>query len=247
MTDWFSLSNAEEVASPALILYPDRIRENIRRMIQIAGNAERLRLHLKTHKLAEVVRLHLEHWIRKFKCATIAAAEMAALAGADDVLVAYPVVGPNAGRLLELVKKFPATKFSAVADDRGAIQNLSKTFAEAGQSVEVLLDIDCGQHRTGVEAGPKAAELYRLLGTLPGLKAGGLHVYDGHVNDPDPARRAVLCEAAFAPVRPFQSELTTAGLSIPCMVAGGTPTFSIHAKSPKVDCSTGTCVLWAFG
>jgi D-serine deaminase-like pyridoxal phosphate-dependent protein len=247
MIDWFALSNAGNIPSPALILYPDRIRENIRRMIQVGGSADRLRPHIKTHKLAEVVRLHLEQGIRKFKCATIAEAEMAALAGAADVLIAYPVVGPNAGRLLELVRKFPAANFSSIADDAGAMQALSETFAGAGQTIEVLLDIDCGQHRTGVEAGPKALELYRLLGSLPGLKPGGLHVYDGHINEPDPAKRASLCDAAFAPVRGLQIELTKDGLSVPRAVAGGTPTFPIHATNPQVECSPGTCVLWDFG
>jgi len=247
MSDWFSLSNSKSVPSPALILYPHRIKENIRRMIQVAGGAERLRPHIKTHKLAEVVRLQVNDGIRKFKCATIAEAEMAAAAGAAEVLVAYPPVGPNTGRLLELVKRFPGVKFSTIADDAEAIQALSKTFAAANQSVEVLLDIDCGQHRTGVEPGPNAVELYRLIGSLPGLSPGGLHVYDGHIHEPDPFKRASLCDAAFAPVKTFQIELTKAGFPVPRLVAGGTPTFPIHAKNSQFECSPGTCVLWDFG
>src|SRR6185295_5116044 len=116
MSDWFAVENAGEVPSPALLLYPERIRENIRRMIRLAGGANRLRPHLKTHKLAEVVRMQLEEGLTKFKCATIAEAEMAAGAGAKDVLIAYPIVGPNVNRLLELVKTFPVTAFSCVAD-----------------------------------------------------------------------------------------------------------------------------------
>ena len=102
MSDWFHVAAAEEVASPALLLYPERIRENIRRMIRIAGGPTRLRPHIKTHKLAELVQMQIGEGITKFKCATIAEAEMAAGAGAKDVLIAYPLVGPNAKRLLEL-------------------------------------------------------------------------------------------------------------------------------------------------
>lgn len=247
MSDWFTVQNAGAVPSPALLLYPDRIRENIRRMIRVAGGTSRLRPHLKTHKLAEVVRLQLEEGITKSKCATIAEAEMAAGAGARDVLIAYPMVGPNVGRLLELVKAFPATAFSCVADDADAVRHLSKTFSDSRRALDVLLDVDCGQHRTGVEPGAEGIKLYRLIATSTGLRPGGLHVYDGHIHEPDFAKRTGLCAAAFSPVNEFHRELLAAGLPVPRIVAGGTPTFPIHAKHDSFECSPGTCVLWDFG
>src|SRR5436309_1124593 len=121
---WHELDNAGEVASPALLIYPDRIEQNVQRMLQIAGGPERLRPHVKTHKLAEVVRMQLAHGIRKFKCATIAEAEMTAGCRAPDVLLAYPPVGPNIERLIQLAKKFPTTTFSTIADDEGALRAL---------------------------------------------------------------------------------------------------------------------------
>lgn len=247
MSDWFAVQNSGEVPSPALLLYPDRIRENIRRMIRVAGGTSRLRPHIKTHKLAEVVRMQLEEGLTKFKCATIAEAEMAAGAGAKDVLIAYPMVGPNAARLLELVKAFPATMFSCLADDASATQRLSKAFSDSGRMVDVLLDVDCGQHRTGVEPGAAAMQLYRLIAASPGLRPGGLHVYDGHIHEPDLAERTERCAAAFSPVNEFHRELLSAGLPVPWIVAGGTPTFPIHAKNEAFECSPGTCVLWDFG
>src|SRR5437867_3585568 len=207
MSDWFAVQNAGDVPSPALLLYPDRVRENIRRMIRIAGGTKRLRPHIKTHKLDEVVRMQLEAGITKYKCATIAEAEMAAGAGAQDILLAYPIVGPNVTRLLELAKLFPATAFSCVADDESAIQSLSKAFLDSGRRLEVLLDLDCGQHRTGVEPGAAAMRLYRLIATSAGVHPGGLHVYDGHIHEPDLARRNELCSAAFSPVNAFRQEL----------------------------------------
>ena len=104
---WHEVVNVREVASPALLVYPDRIEENIRRMIQIAGGTERLRPHVKTHKLAEVIRIQMEHGIGKFKCATVAEAEMTASCNAEDVLLAYQPVGPNVERLVRLAKTFP--------------------------------------------------------------------------------------------------------------------------------------------
>lgn len=247
MSEWFAISNPDSVASPALLLYPERIEENIRRMIQIAGAVERLRPHVKTHKLAEVVKLQIAAGISKFKCATIAEAEMTAGAGAPDVLLAFPVVGPNAGRLLELTRAFPQTRFSAVADDAEGIAHLSRTFAAAGLNLDVLLDIDCGQHRTGVPPGAKARALYQQLASAPGLRAAGLHAYDGHIHDSDPARRIVACAEAFAPVNVLRREIMAAGLPVPRVVAGGTPTFPIHARNESFECSPGTCLLWDFG
>jgi len=247
MSDWFAVQNAEDVSSPALLLYPDRIRENIGRMVRVAGGTSRLRPHIKTHKLAEVVRMQLEAGISKFKCATIAEAEMAAGAGAHDILIAYPIVGPNVTRLIELSKLFPATSFLCVADNESAIQSLSKAFSDSGCQLGVLLDLDCGQHRTGVEPGAAAVRLYRLIATSPGLRSCGLHVYDVHIHEPDLSRRTNLCETAFSPVNAFRHDLLSAGLAVPRVVAGGTPTFPFHAKNSAFECSPGTCVLWDFG
>ena len=247
MSDWFRLDNDSDVASPALLIYPERVRENIHRMIQLAGGPERLRPHLKTHKLAEIVRMQLDAGITKFKCATIAEAEMAAAAGALDVLLAYPVVGPNAARLLELAVKFPATRFSCLADTSSAMLALGEAFHTAGRTIEVLLDVDCGQKRTGVEPGDWAIGLYQLLTQTPGLKPGGLHVYDGHLSEANLEQRTALCEAAFIPVNELRRELLAAEMSVPRVVAGGTPTFPIHARNPDFECSPGTCVLWDFG
>lgn len=247
MSAWFEVANTPDLASPALLLYPDRIAENVRRMLHVAGGPARLRPHLKTHKLPEVLRLQLDQGVTKFKCATIAEAEMAANTGAPDVLIAYPIVGPNIPRLLELSNKFPATKFSCVADDASAIQSLANAFAAAARPLEVYLDVDCGYHRTGIEPGNGAGELYRLIASSPGLKPGGLHAYDGHIDEPDLAQRTMLCDAAFAPVKAFCHDLTAAGFPVPRIVAGGTPTFPLHAKNPEVECSPGTCILWDFG
>lgn len=244
---WYAVANHEEVPSPALLAYPERIEENIRRMIKVAGGPARLRPHMKTHKMPEVIRRQLAHGLTKFKCATLAEAEMTAAAGAFDVLLAYQPVGPNVPRLVRLMKQFPGTKFSAIADDEVAIRNLSSTLATAGLQLSLLLDLDCGQHRCGVEPGPRALALYRLISQLPGLMPGGLHAYDGHIHDADPAVRAMACEAAFVPVQSLRRELEAAGLRVPVVVAGGTPTFPMHALRADVECSPGTCVLWDAG
>jgi D-serine deaminase-like pyridoxal phosphate-dependent protein len=245
--DWYSIRNVDDVPSPALLVYPDRVEENLHRMIAIAGDVARLRPHIKTHKLAEVIRRQTARGITKVKCATIAEAELAAGCGVPDVLLAYQPVGPNVPRLLRLIKTFPQTNFSAIADDADAIRALSGAATAAHATLALLLDIDCGQQRSGVGPGPAAVELYRLIAALPGLSPGGLHVYDGHIHDTDLATRTANWEAAFVPVDDLRHELAAAGLPVPRVVAGGTPTFPLHARRGDVECSPGTCVFWDFG
>jgi D-serine deaminase-like pyridoxal phosphate-dependent protein len=246
-TDWHVVENVHEIESPALLVYPERIEENIRRMIRLAGNPDWLRPHLKTVKMPEVVVMLLEHGIRRFKCATIAEAEMAADAGAPDVLLANQPVGPNVGRLCALVRRYPRTRFSTIVDDASVGKALSAVFAADGKKLEVWLDIDCGMHRTGMPPGPGAIEFYRWLSSLPGLVAAGLHVYDGHIHESDPAERARQCEAEFAPVAVLRGELERDTKGSVRVIAGGTPTFPIHARRADVECSPGTCLLWDFG
>src|SRR4051812_30339397 len=114
---WFQAANEAEIPSPALFIFPARAEANIDRMIEIAGGAGRLRPHVKTHKLAPLIRAQIERGITKFKCATVAEAEMVAAAGGEDVLLAYQPVGPTVGRLIELQRRFPQSRFSTIVDN----------------------------------------------------------------------------------------------------------------------------------
>src|SRR5436189_3682088 len=102
--EWYLIENIDEVPSPSLVVYPDRVNENIERAISIIGTPERLRPHIKTHKMPQIIQMHLRDGVTKFKCATIAEAEMASKAGAKDILVATQPVGRNIKRLGELLE-----------------------------------------------------------------------------------------------------------------------------------------------
>jgi D-serine deaminase-like pyridoxal phosphate-dependent protein len=249
MLTQYQVADTSAVYSPALLFYKDLIRRNMARAIEIAGGAARLRPHVKTHKTREIVRLELDAGITKQKCATLAEAEMLADCGAPDILLAYPMVGPNCRRLAQLVQKFPRSKIAVVADHPDATQALSDAMKAAGQTVDVLIDIDCGQHRTGIAAGAKAIELYELFGKLPGLRPGGFHVYDGHNHQESLAEREVAVRDLLAPVLEMRATLEKNGVTVPRLVLGGTPTFPVFAKLnlPGQELSPGTCVLHDHG
>ena len=247
MNDWFRLPDESAIPSPALLLFRERIEHNLRLMIEIAGGPARLRPHVKTHKLGPLVARQIELGITKFKTSTIAETEMCAAAGSPDVLLAFPQAGPNIARLCELARRFPKTGFSVVADDPSAVRALSAAALAAGVTLGALIDLDCGMHRTGIAPGEDAIALYKLIAESPALRAAGLHAYDGHITESAPAARRAECETAFAPVLALRAKLEGMGLPVPLLVAGGTPTFPIHASHTDRECSPGTTVLWDFG
>ena len=241
---WFSLQNPESVDSPALLVYPERIRRNIDLALRLAGGSEWLRPHVKTHKMAAVARLQLDAGIRQFKCATIAEAEMLAEAGAPDVLLAFPVLGPKAARLAALAAAFPETRFSALVESVEGGRNVSEAFEN--QPLDVFLDVNVGMDRTGV-APDDAADLYESLQEFPGLRVVGLHAYDGHLRDTDLALRQRQADESFALVKRAQHSIAERfGETLP-LVVGGTPPFAIHAQRTGVQVSPGTFVFWDAG
>lgn len=99
---WYEVDNTAEVNSPALLVYPDRIENNIRKMMETAGDVNRLRPHVKTHKTPEIIKMQIRHGISKFKCSTISEAEMSAKCGAGDILLAMQPVGPAIERFFQI-------------------------------------------------------------------------------------------------------------------------------------------------
>jgi D-serine deaminase-like pyridoxal phosphate-dependent protein len=245
--EWFEISNINQVDSPSLAVFPDRVKKNIDIVKQMLPDVKRLRPHVKTHKSAEVSKLLLQEGFTQFKCATIAEAEMLGSVSAPDVLLAYQPVGPKADRLAELVKAFPKTKFSCLVDNDAVADHLSEVFKKINHRLPVYIDLNIGMDRTGIKPGDSAESLYKKCQSLQGIISVGLHAYDGHLRDEDLKVRTEKCDKGFAPVFEMQKNLVNAGLEEPIIVVGGTTTFPIHAKRDKVVCSPGTFIYWDKG
>ena len=244
---WFHVENEADIPSPALLFYRTRIEHNLQLMIKIAGAANRLRPHVKTHKTAEIIAMQIRLGITRFKASTIAEAEMCAAVGATDVLLAMPCVGINAHRLAELALKFPDTQFSSIADAEETIRFLASAAQQHNVALGVFIEIDCGMARTGIVPSDEAAMLAHVIKDTPRLQFRGIHVYDGHIHDESLDVRRERCDAAFGPVHQFRCRLQGEGIIVKEFVAGGTPTFGIHAAHADRTLSPGTTVLWDFG
>ncbi len=243
-TPWYRIDDVNDLDSPALVVYPDRVLQNIRTAQRMTRDVSLLRPHVKTHKSAEATRVLLNEGVTKFKCATIAEAELLAQCGAQDIFLAYQPVGPKIRRLRDLRNAYPASVFSCMTDSEEAARAIARVFGDDAHPMRVFLDINVGMNRTGILPGEDAAHLYHTLGTIRGIAPVGLHAYDGHINDPDPVHRMARCAEAFAPVRALQRELISIGVGPPAIVAGGSPTFPFHATQDGVECSPGTFIYW---
>ncbi|TLP82682.1 D-TA family PLP-dependent enzyme [Maribacter sp. ACAM166] len=245
--NWYSLNHPEEVISPSLLVYPDRIQHNIDLMISMIGDVNRLRPHVKTYKNANIINMQMERGIKKFKCATIAEAELLGDCNAPDILLAMQPIGPNIHRFLELVKKYPNSKFSTVVDNEKILSILGAIAKASTTKIHLWVDINNGMNRTGISPDRKALELYIQIHKHPYLIAQGLHVYDGHLRNSNPVVREEDCNAAFKTVELLKKNIEDQGIPSPKIIAGGSPTFPFHCKRKDVDASPGTTLLWDIG
>ena len=234
--------------SPSLVVFEELLDNNIAEMLRIAGGPERLRPHCKTHKLAEVTRRLLDVGITKHKCATFAEAEMLAQAGVTDIFLAYTIVGPNIERTVRFRQQYPHVQLAVAADHPQPVQQLSEAASSAGVTIDVMLDVDSGQRRTGI-AGPGAARLYHQIESAAGLNPAGLHLYDGQNHQTDLDERRAAVQEVYRLGANLRDELTEAGLNVPVMVAGGSGSFPMYAEidDPQLELSPGTVLYFDEG
>lgn len=244
---WYTVTQTDTVISPSLLIYPERIQYNIDTMLRMAGGPDNLRPHVKTHKNAEIIGMQLEKGITKFKCATIAEAELLANCNAPDVLLAMQPVGANQGRFMELTQAYPNITFATLVDNLATVAELGQVAQQNNTVLKLYIDLNVGMNRTGIVPGTEALELYRTIAEHPHLEPMGLHAYDGHLRNTDPRIRKTDCDAAFQTVQALKNDILNAGLPAPILIAGGSPTFPFHCKRKNVIASPGTTLLWDAG
>ena len=231
--DWYSFKGVEQLDTPTLVIYPQRAVQNIARLIKMVPSVGLLRPHVKTTKSADVTRMMIDQGIYKFKCATIAEAEMLGMCQAKDVLLAYQPVLTKLQRLVKLIAAYPNTQFSCLVDNIKTAEMISAYAQQNEISISVFVDLNVGMDRTGIR--PELAfDLYAQLLNMPGITLLGLHAYDGHINDVSLDERIQHCEVAFAEVDKLRQKIKHYGYDLPLLVAGGSPTCTIHAHKQHV-------------
>ncbi|MEO6624040.1 MAG: alanine racemase, partial [Burkholderiaceae bacterium] len=156
-------------------------------------------------------------------------------------------IGPNVERLVELMRRFPKTRFATLVDDPANLERIGQIATSHKVLIPLYLDLNVGMNRSGIIPGDAATALYRAICRTAGVIAAGLHAYDGHVREADPAQLAKVVEETFAPVWNMRAQLLSEGFPVPNIIASGTPTFAMLAQRGDVEVGAGTTVLWDFG
>lgn len=232
----------ENLDSPSLIIYKDRVEANIEQMIALAGNVSRLMPHIKTNKMEEVLKMMIKKGITRFKASTIAEAELGAIAGAKFVLISHQLVGPKINRLSALISKYPATDFATLVDCKEVVNELSEKL----NNTNVYIDINNGMNRSGHEVNEELNQLLSHILSKENINLKGLHIYDGHITMPDFEQRKTIIEAGMEKLNNF---VKLAKTSVPDLelVCGGSPAFTSHLQDKNRTLSPGTSVFWDWG
>lgn len=240
----YLLRNTESIVSPALIYYRDIFKENLEKVIQLAGGAERLWPHVKTHKCIDMVKFQMNSSIKRFKCATIAELEMVCMAGAEASVLAMPPAGPTAKRLIEVQKAYPNTLVMGIVDCDTHIKAYAEAAEAADTEVNLLLDVNMGMNRTGTPT-ESAAQMYKKAYGTSRLHMKGLHCYDGNRHESELDERQKFVDADNKSVMEIRKHLIAEGYEVEYMIMGGSPSLPchIHYKDKGVYYSPGTIFL----
>ncbi|KAF5271280.1 hypothetical protein FQR65_LT17641 [Abscondita terminalis] len=220
---------------------PDNIPVEL--IAAVNGDVSKLRPHVKTHKLGEILELFKVYGINKVKCATVSEAELCAIHGIKNILLAYQPVGQvKQNRWLTLIQKYPEISFSTIVDNLEVTNELSKLGQSKNEIFSVYLDINTGMNRTGVDFKSNWDDLLFTIHGLPNIQLLGLHIYDGHLHGTE-NERIHLASETFAVIKEKIHNVEQRLNTKMKIVAGGSGTFPFYATAENVECSPGTFVF----
>ncbi len=221
----------DEVDTPALLIDLDAFEHNLDRMAALlAPTGARLRAHAKTHKSPVIAHLQMARGAVGQCVQKVAEAEVLAWGGVPDILVSNEVVGDR--KLARLAALSRITTVAVCADDPANVDRIAAAARAAGVRLSVLVEIDVGMSRCGVQPGPDAVALAGQIAASPHLRFGGIQAYHGsaqHVRDP--GERAAVIAAAVDDARRTVEQLRQRGLDCPIVGGAGTGSFEHEAAS----------------
>jgi D-serine deaminase-like pyridoxal phosphate-dependent protein len=218
-----------DLRTPAVLVDVSRAKANIARMQTLArANGRRLRPHAKTHKSPVVAMWQLDAGAVGICCAKLGEAEVFADAGISDIRLPYPVHPSNADRVVRLLDR---VQLSIITDLAETAREWSAAMVKAGRTLDVLVKVDVGFHRCGIDpARPDAADFVAEVGTLPGLHLKGLLSHAGHcyLAGSQDEVRAIACEEARL-LTDLAAGARAKGAEIDEISVGATPTAPFSA------------------
>jgi D-serine deaminase-like pyridoxal phosphate-dependent protein len=224
-----------EVDTPALVLDLDAFERNVRRLPESLGSARiMVRPHAKSHKCPQIAMRQIAAGAVGVCCQKVSEAEALVEGGVPDVLVANEVVGSvKLKRLAALAKQ---ARVAVCADNAENVRAIDAAARDAGVKLDVLVEVNVGANRCGVEPGEPAVDLARAIAGSANLRFAGLQAYHGsaqHLRKVEERRAAI--ESAVAQVKRTRALLSAAGIECPKATGAGTGTYVFEAASAVYD------------
>jgi D-serine deaminase-like pyridoxal phosphate-dependent protein len=218
--------------SPQLLLDLNQLDANLAYMQQAcAKHGVNLRVHFKSLKCGGLAKYLVSKGINAFLAAKLNEAEVLADAGILDILIANEIIGPI--KLKRLAQLALRTDLKVCVDDATNISALGAATKAAGAKLGVLVEVNIGMDRCGVEPGEPVVKLAQEIAKHESLHFAGLQGYDGHLQMlPDATERRKKCIIGLATLMMTRQRLKEAGFAVPIITGGGTGTWEWVAGFP---------------
>jgi D-serine deaminase-like pyridoxal phosphate-dependent protein len=209
--------------TPSILIDRARLTANIDRM-QAAADAAgvRLRPHSKTHKSPAIARWQIDRGAVGICCAKLGEAEVFAEAGIADIRLPYPLNPSNADRVIALLDR---AHLSFIVDHQAVAKQWSEAMRGAGRDVDILVKVDVGFHRCGIDPEAQdAVAMIREVASLPGLRLRGLLAHAGHAYHAHSEEHMhEIAESEVRTLCQLASRCRDAGVRLEELSAGATP------------------------
>lgn len=220
--------------TPQALIDLDVVDANLARMLAAAKErGVAVRVHFKSLKCGGLAKYLVERGVKSFLCAKVNEAETLADAGVWDILIANQIIGDaKIARVIELAQR---ASLRVLVDHVDQVAALGKAVREAGVSLGVLVEVDIGMGRCGVEPGEPTLSLVREVLQTPGLRFDGLQAYDGHLQlSEDLKQKRLLCHEGLKRLGTTLDLLANNGIEVNIVTGAGTGTWDLVAGYPGI-------------
>jgi D-serine deaminase-like pyridoxal phosphate-dependent protein len=226
--------NRHDLVTPALILDLPAARRNIKKMAdRLKTMPAKLRPHIKVHKSPELARMQVDAGAIGISTATVWEAVVMIRSGLDSIFIVNTIAGRE--KLAALAEIARERDVMVAVDDAENAVEIAAAARAATSTVGVLIEVDTGMDRAGVDTAEQAVTLARRLAGLKGIRLVGVSGYEGHCSlTPDRDLRSAKQRTAMGMLNEVAEELRAAGFPIPIVSAGGTATWDWTAKTRGV-------------
>jgi D-serine deaminase-like pyridoxal phosphate-dependent protein len=234
--DFWQLPHADktDVDTPALLVDLDALEANIARISAACRRSGiNWRPHTKGIKVPQIARKLIDAGAIGITCAKLGEAEVMAARGFSDILIANQIVGPQ--KIARLVALRPKSDVMIAVDCRENVAAIADAARAAGVTIRVVIEVNMGMNRAGVEPGAGCLALARFIATQKGVRFAGLMGWEGQTAGiPDQKTKEAAVRAAVSAIVQTAEMCREAGLPVDIVSCGGTGTYWISAAQPGI-------------